>query len=73
MMTSYLRVSGKGQIEGDGFPRQREAVKRYAGAQGFELVEEFRDEGVSGTTDLENRQGLAALIDRIESNGVRTK
>lgn len=68
---SYLRVSGKGQIEGDGFPRQREAVQRYAKTNGIEIAKEFRDEGVSGTTDLENREGLAALIDRIESNGIR--
>jgi hypothetical protein len=27
---SYLRVSGKAQIEGDGFPRQRETIARYA-------------------------------------------
>ena len=29
---SYLRVSGKGQIEGDGFARQRIAIKAYAAA-----------------------------------------
>ena len=27
---SYLRVSGNGQVEGDGFTRQREAIYRYA-------------------------------------------
>ncbi len=27
---SYLRVSGKGQVDGDGFPRQRETIARYA-------------------------------------------
>ena len=30
------------------------------------------DEGVSGTNDLEDRPGLAALLDRIESNGIAT-
>lgn len=68
---SYLRVSGKGQIDGDGFPRQREAVERYAKARGVEIVREFRDDGVSGTTELADRSGLAALLDAIESNGVR--
>jgi DNA invertase Pin-like site-specific DNA recombinase len=68
---SYLRVSGKGQIEGDGFPRQREAVVRFAARNGYELVDEFRDEGVSGTKELSDRPGLAALIDRVESNGVK--
>ncbi len=68
---SYLRVSGRGQVHGDGFPRQREAVRRYARAKGLQLVEEFRDEGVSGTTELEGRDGLAALLDFLEVDGVR--
>jgi DNA invertase Pin-like site-specific DNA recombinase len=68
---SYLRVSGKSQIEGDGFDRQRESVRRFAGSNGFKLLDEYRDEGVSGTRDLGDRPGLAALLDRIESNGVK--
>jgi DNA invertase Pin-like site-specific DNA recombinase len=68
---SYLRVSGKGQVQGDGFQRQRDAVARFARQRKFDLVEEFRDEGISGTKDLSNRPGLGALLDRIESNGVK--
>lgn len=68
---SYLRVSGKGQIDGDGFPRQRESIGKFAKGNGIEVVEEFRDEGVTGCRELERRAGLAALLDRIESNGVR--
>lgn len=67
----HLRVSGKGQIEGDGFDRQRDAVTRFASRNGYHLVDEFRDEGASGTKELSDRPGLAALIDRIESNGVK--
>ncbi len=44
---SYLRVSGQGQVFGDGFPRQRQAVDRYAKAHRLDLVAEYRDEGVS--------------------------
>lgn len=68
---SYLRVSGKGQIDGDGFPRQRDAIARYAKAAGFELVGEYRDEGVSRTKELEDRDGLSELLTRIRANGVR--
>ncbi len=68
---SYLRVSGRGQITGDGFPRQREAIAQFARRQNISIVEEFRDEGVSGTRDLASRPGLAALLDRLEHNGVR--
>jgi DNA invertase Pin-like site-specific DNA recombinase len=67
----YLRVSGKGQVDGDGLRRQREAIRRFAAANGFEMVEEFIDAGVSGTMDLAARPGLAALLDRVESNGVK--
>jgi DNA invertase Pin-like site-specific DNA recombinase len=35
-------------------------------------LEEFSDLGVSGTKELADRPGLAALLDRLESNGVRT-
>src|SRR5688572_13915147 len=68
---SYIRVSGKGQVEGDGFERQRTAIARFCKAAKYELVDEFRDEGISGTKDLDARPGLAALLDRIESNGVK--
>lgn len=68
---AYLRVSGKAQIEGDGFPRQRETIERFAKRGGFELVGEYRDEGVSGTKELEDREGLSELLTRIRANGVR--
>lgn len=68
---AYLRVSGRGQIDGDGFPRQREAVACYARTHGVEVVGEYRDEGVSGTRDLDDREGLSELIEHIRTNGVR--
>lgn len=69
---SYLRVSGKGQVLGDGFPRQRESVEKYAQAHAIVIEEEFRDEGISGTTELADRDGLARLLERIETSDVRT-
>lgn len=68
---SYLRCSGLGQVGGDTWDRQRAAIAKYAKATGLAVVDEFRDEGISGTKDLENRPGLAALLDRVESNGVK--
>src|ERR1019366_9001763 len=68
---AYLRVSGLGQVDGDGLPRQAAAVTAYARHAGLTIVETYQDKGVSGTKDLEDRPGLAALLDRIESNGVR--
>jgi DNA invertase Pin-like site-specific DNA recombinase len=70
---AYIRVSGKGQVRGGGLPRQRATIRRFAKAGGYVIDDGdwFADEGVSGTLELDNRDGLGALLDRIESNGVR--
>jgi DNA invertase Pin-like site-specific DNA recombinase len=56
---AYLRVSGKSQVEGDGFPRQMAAIRQYTG---LKIVKWFDEEGVSGATELENRPALTELI-----------
>jgi Site-specific recombinases, DNA invertase Pin homologs len=68
---AYLRVSGKGQIEGDGFTRQLETIKKYAATNGIKVVKVFREEGLSGTTDLENRPALMALLEALAADGIR--
>ncbi len=68
---AYLRVSGKGQIDGDGFPRQLEAIKRYAQANGVRIVRVFREEGVSGATELENRPALLAMLEALAADGTK--
>jgi len=68
----YLRTSGKGQIGNDGFPRQRDAISRYAKANKIEIVQEFSDEAVSGTADAMDRPGLTDLFVALKANGVRT-
>jgi len=68
---SYLRVSGKAQVAGDGFTRQREVVRQYVRARRITVVEEFEEKGVSGSTEMAGRDGLARLFDKIESDGVR--
>jgi DNA invertase Pin-like site-specific DNA recombinase len=69
---SYLRVSGIGQIDGDGFTRQRETIENFARKNKFDIVNEFRDEGVSGTKDCFDREGLTELFVALKANGVRT-
>jgi site-specific DNA recombinase len=68
---SYLRVSGKGQILGDGFTRQREAIADYARRYAIALIREYRDEGVSGTKDSFERDGLTELMLAIKADGIK--
>lgn len=69
---AYIRVSTAAQVEGDGLSRQRDAIAAYAVKAGLDVVEEFADEGVSGTRPLAERPGLSALLARILGNGIRT-
>jgi site-specific DNA recombinase len=69
---AYLRVSGKGQIDGDGFPRQLAAVKAYAKAHDIRIVRVFREEGVTGTKETMDRPAWAELMAAMHTNSVRT-
>jgi DNA invertase Pin-like site-specific DNA recombinase len=68
---AYLRVSGKGQIEGDGFTRQLDTIKQYAQAHGVRIAKVFREEGVGGATDLENRPALLDLMEALAADGIK--
>jgi DNA invertase Pin-like site-specific DNA recombinase len=66
----YLRVSGKSQVEGDGFDRQKDKISAYAAANGIHIVKWYEEQGVSGT--LADRPALQEMMVAILSNGVRT-
>jgi DNA invertase Pin-like site-specific DNA recombinase len=66
----YVRVSGKDQVNGDGFTRQEQAIRKYAKAHKITLADVYKDT-ISGTKELANREGLAALWARLDANGVR--
>jgi DNA invertase Pin-like site-specific DNA recombinase len=69
----YLRTSSAANIgaDKDSERRQRLAIERYAKAAGYAVVDWFNDPAVSGADPLESRPGFAALLDRVENNGVR--
>ena len=66
---AYLRVSGKAQVEGDGFDRQLLACESYAKQHGLNIVTIFREEGVSGTKAMEDRPALLDLMDTLKDSG----
>ena len=72
MAFGYLRVSGKGQVDGDGFPRQQKAIDQHATGNAIKVVRVFRDEGVSGTIENMDRPAWRQLIAALHSSGVKT-
>jgi DNA invertase Pin-like site-specific DNA recombinase len=71
---AYLRTSSAANVgaDKDSECRQREAIKAFAGRAGYEVVDEFYDGAVSGADPIDSRPGFAAMLERIEGNGVRT-
>jgi DNA invertase Pin-like site-specific DNA recombinase len=59
---AYLRVSGKGQLDGDGFTRQNKAIADFGLANGISVIETFEELGVSGTKELDDRPALQDLL-----------
>lgn len=66
----YCRVSGMGQVEGEGLPRQREAIARCAGANNFTVDHIFEEHGVSGKLDWEDRPAWVELMSSAEQGDV---
>lgn len=67
----YCRVSGVGQIDGNGFDRQEEAVRSFALKAGIDIVAVYKEQ-VSGCKDEENRELFQQMIAEILRNGVKT-
>jgi DNA invertase Pin-like site-specific DNA recombinase len=58
----YLRVSGQGQLQGDGFPRQRAAIEQYAATHDLQIIRFFEEQGVSGKTEWDDRPAWIDMI-----------
>lgn len=68
-IVSYLRVSSRSQIEGDGFTRQRLAIQQWCGTHNADHMAEFVEEGISGTTEVINRPALTRLVSTVLERG----
>jgi len=67
-LVGYCRVSTDSQKEEGTIEIQEKDLKLYADKNNFELIKIFKDEGISGSSELENRPGLAELFNFIEIN-----
>lgn len=70
---AYYRTSSASNVgpDKDSERRQRVAVLAYAKQAGFNVVGEYYDASVSGADPVDSRAGFAAMLKRIEGNGVR--
>jgi DNA invertase Pin-like site-specific DNA recombinase len=70
---AYLRTTSAANVgaDKDSEKRQRKAIADYAKVAGYAIVEEFHDAAVSGADPVHTRPGFAAMLKRIEGNGVR--
>lgn len=67
----YARVSTQGQADEGTIQIQIDAINRFCTKEGHDLVHPvFMDEGVSGTTELENRPGLGELLNYLEAEKI---
>jgi len=65
-LIAYLRVSTSDQAEnGVGMDAQLHACHTYAKRDRMEITQVFRDEGISGGKELEDRPALLEAISRI--------
>lgn len=69
---AYMRCSGKGQVEGDTWDRQHEAIATCATAKGFSLDYEFREPAVAGKTEADDRPAFQEMIGTLLGNGCKT-
>jgi DNA invertase Pin-like site-specific DNA recombinase len=71
---AYYRTSSAANVgaDKDSLPRQQDAVRKYAAAEGIEIVHEFYDAAVSGADPVENRPGFEAMLGYMLGNGART-
>jgi DNA invertase Pin-like site-specific DNA recombinase len=65
-VVSYLRVSGQGQLDGDGPDRQRVAIKKFCSDHKLVFGPEFFERAVSGTVEAVARPAFAQLLEFID-------
>jgi len=57
----YVRVSSKDSVEGESLTTQRASITQFAKGEGYQLIEIFADEGISGGT-VKDRPALLQLL-----------
>lgn len=65
-LLAYIRVSTEAQADsGAGLSAQLEACERYAHKNGLVIHQIFKDEGIGGAAEFEDRPGLMSALDTL--------
>lgn len=74
LAVAYLRTSSAANVgtDKDSDKRQLAAIKAYARANGFEIVETYYDAAVSGADPIDQRPGFSEMLSRVVTNGAKT-
>lgn len=64
---TYIRVSGKSQIEGDGPERQRDAMLKFCQDHKLLVTGEWFERGVSGTVEGMDRPEFSEMISYVDA------
>src|SRR5215469_12723807 len=67
---AYLGVSWA--APGDGIPRQREAIRKYAAANCVRVAQYFEEKIVPGKAEWDERPAWLAMLEKITGNSIRT-
>ena len=67
----YLRVSGRAQLGGDGFERQKDTIRQYAAAHDLRILEWFEERAVSGTKREGERPAFKEMLGSLMANSCR--
>jgi len=65
-VVSYIRVSSKGQLDGDGLERQRTAIEKFCKTHSLNDTFEAVEPGVSGDTEASARKAFSDMLDLID-------
>jgi len=68
---AVYRVSTSRQVEsGNGLSAQRDGISKFASQNGFKIVSEFTDKGISGSAPLTRRTGLLHALNSLSKGMV---
>ena len=61
-LVGYCRISTENQKKEGTIEIQEKGLKKYADKNGYELEKVFKNNGISGGSELENRPGFSRII-----------